>query len=78
MIYSIPVRPKTGNKSIIEIYYLEIYEKNPDINLLAQRFFHNPLIEELVTELPQKDITIVMRKNAVLDSAQKSIIDGCG
>lgn len=78
MIYSIAVKSKAGDGSIIKIYYLEIYEKNPDIDLLAQRLFHNPLTEELVPELPQKDITIVMRNNAVLDAAQKSIIDGCG
>lgn len=78
MIYSIAVKSKIGDGSIIKIYYLEIYEENPDIDLLAQRLFHNPLVEELVSELPQKDITIVMRNNAVLDAAQNSIIDGCG
>jgi len=77
MIYSIAVRPKTGDKSTIKIYYLEISDTNPDIDLLSQKLFHNPLTEELVSELPQKNITIVMRNNAVLDSAQQSIINGC-
>ncbi|MEA1925788.1 MAG: AIR synthase-related protein [Patescibacteria group bacterium] len=77
MIYSIAVRSKNGSKSTIKIYYLEISQENPDIDLLAQRLFHNPLTEELVAELPQNNITIVMRNNAVLDSAQQSIISGC-
>jgi len=77
MIYSIAVRPKNEDGSVIKIYYLEISQKNPDVDLLAQKLFHNPLKEELVPELPEKDITIVMRNNAVLDSAQESIISGC-
>ena len=77
MIYSIAVRPKEKNGSVIKVYYLEISKENPDIDLLANTLFHNPLTEELVPELPQENITIVMRNNAVLDSAQKSIIDGC-
>ena len=77
MIYRIIVTQNDGRNQVFKIYNLEINTPEPDVSLLAQKLFHNPVTEKLVDKMPEGDFLEVMYHNGVVDPENESIIIAC-